>query len=178
MSQLIDDLLAYSRLERRDFKTDQVELRPLIARLIEHVSREPRQSSIDFVVDVNGSSVVADANGLIQALGNYIENAIKFTGKVPKPRIEIGAKEKGSVCLLWVKDNGIGFDPKYGDRIFDIFQRLNRPEDYPGTGVGLAIVRKAMERMGGRAWAESKPMEGATFYLEIPKSNGVKLTNE
>ena len=178
MSQLIDDLLAYSRLERRDFNPDHIELAPLISRLVAQKNRESIESNVDFVVDVNGSSVVADANGLMQSLGNYIDNAIKFTRKVPRPRIEIGAKEMESTCLLWVKDNGIGFDPKYGDRIFDIFQRLNQPEDYPGTGVGLAIVRKAVERMGGRAWAEGKPMEGATFYLEIPKSNGATLTNE
>jgi signal transduction histidine kinase len=70
---------------------------------------------------------------------------------------------------LWVKDNGIGFDMRYHDRIFDIFQRLHITADYPGTGIGLAIVRKAMERMGGRAWAESAPGQGATFYLEIPR---------
>ena len=70
--------------------------------------------------------------------------------------------------MLWVRDNGIGFDMKFTDRIFDIFQRLHRSEDYPGTGIGLAIVRKAMERMNGRVWAESAPGSGATFYLEIP----------
>ena len=72
-------------------------------------------------------------------------------------------------CVVWVRDNGMGFDMKYHDRIFNIFQRLNPGEEYPGTGIGLAIVRKAMERMGGRAWAESQPGQGATFYLEIPK---------
>jgi light-regulated signal transduction histidine kinase (bacteriophytochrome) len=72
--------------------------------------------------------------------------------------------------VLWVRDNGVGFDMKYHDRIFGIFQRLNRAEDYPGTGIGLAIVRKAMERIGGRAWATSTPGEGSTFFLEIPKS--------
>ena len=71
--------------------------------------------------------------------------------------------------MLWIRDNGIGFDMKDRDRIFDLFQRLNVADDYPGTGIGLAIVRKAMERMGGRAWAESTPGQGATFYLEIPK---------
>jgi light-regulated signal transduction histidine kinase (bacteriophytochrome) len=71
--------------------------------------------------------------------------------------------------VLWVRDNGVGFDMKYHDRIFGIFQRLNRAEDYPGTGIGLAIVRKAMERIGGRAWATSEPGEGSTFFLEIPR---------
>jgi signal transduction histidine kinase len=99
---------------------------------------------------------------------NYIDNAVKFTRNVPNPIIEVGASDTPTNCVLWVRDNGIGFDMKYHDQIFDIFQRLNS-DDYPGTGIGLAIVRKAMERMGGRAWAESKPGEGASFYLEIPK---------
>jgi signal transduction histidine kinase len=76
-----------------------------------------------------------------------------------------------------VRDNGIGFDNKYHDQIFGIFQRLNPAEDYPGTGIGLAIVRKAVERMGGRAWAESSPGRGATFYLEIPKVGGDEVTS-
>lgn len=169
MSQLIDDLLAYSRLERRNFNPGRLELQPLIAKVVDQKKRETTQRHIDFVVDVNGGTVLADANGLIQSLSNYLDNAVKFTRNVSHARIEIGAKETSSNCLLWVRDNGIGFDSKYRDRIFDIFQRLNPSEDYQGTGVGLAIVRKAMERMGGKAWAESEPGQGATFYLEIPK---------
>jgi signal transduction histidine kinase len=171
MGQLIDDLLAYSRLERREFKPDRLELKPLITRLVGQKQRELADRNIDFVVDVNGGIVEADANGLIQSLGNYLDNAVKFTRQVPHPRIEVGSKVTATNCLLWVRDNGVGFDIKYHDRIFDIFQRLNPGEDYPGTGIGLAIVRKAMERMGGRAWAESQPGQGATFYLEIPKTN-------
>ena len=170
MGELIDDLLEYSRLERREFMHDRVELGPLITTIVEQKKRETTESSIDFVVNVNGGSVVADPNGLMQSLRNYLDNAVKFTGKVSNPRIEIGANESVSKCLVWVRDNGVGFDMKHHDRIFNIFQRLNPGEEYPGTGIGLAIVRKAMERMGGRAWAESEPGQGATFYLEIPKS--------
>jgi len=169
MSQLIDDLLEYSRLERREFKTDRLELGPLINNVVEQKKREASECEIDFVVSVNGGSVLADANGLIQSLRNYLDNAIKFSRKVGQPCIEVGTTETPRNFLVWVHDNGVGFDMKYHDRIFDIFQRLNQGEDYPGTGVGLAIVRKAMERMGGRAWAESQPGQGATFYLEIPK---------
>ena len=169
MSQLIDDLLEYSRLERREFKTDRLELGPFITSVVEQKKREVTEHDIDFVVSVNGGSIVADANGLIQSLRNYLDNAIKFTRKVPQPCIEVGSKETTKSFLVWVHDNGVGFDMKYHDRIFDIFQRLNPGEEYPGTGIGLAIVRKAMERMGGRAWAESEPGRGATFYLEIPK---------
>lgn len=169
MNQLIDDLLAYSRLERRELKPDRVELAPVINSLVEEKRREAAERPIEFVVNVNGAIVIADMSGLSQAVRNYLDNAIKFTRKVTEPRIEVGSTEHTESCLLWVRDNGIGFDMKYHDRIFDIFQRLNGTEDYPGTGIGLAIVRKAMERMGGRAWAESEPGNGATFYLEFPK---------
>jgi len=169
MSRLIDDLLVYSRLERRELKTDRIELTPMVRALVEEKKREGADHEVDFVVDVNGATVLADSSGLAQSLRNYLDNAIKFTRKVSAPRIEVGSRESPRSCLLWVRDNGIGFDMKYHDRIFDIFQRLNVAEDYPGTGIGLAIVRKAMERMGGRAWAESEPGHGATFYLEIPK---------
>lgn len=169
MSQLIDDLLEYSRLERREFKHDRVELGPLITSVVEQKKRDTSETPVDFIVKVNGGSVVADSSGLTQSLRNYIDNAVKFTAKVSNPRIEIGSKETMKNCVVWVRDNGLGFDMKYHDRIFNIFQRLNPGEEYPGTGIGLAIVRKAMERMGGRAWAESQPGQGATFYLEIPK---------
>jgi signal transduction histidine kinase len=172
MSQLIDELLEYSRLERREFRSDQVELGPLITTIVEQKKREATATSIDFVLKVNGGSVSADPNGLTQSLRNYLDNAVKFTRKVSQPRIEIGSKELSEKVLVWVRDNGVGFDMKYHDRMFDIFQRLNPSEQYPGTGVGLAIVRKAMERMGGKAWAQSKPGQGATFYLEIPKQPG------
>lgn len=169
MNQLIDDLLAYSRLERRELKAESIELAPIVNSLVTEKRREAAQRSIDFVVDVNGAVVLADASGLAQALRNYLDNAIKFTRKTEQPRIEVGSMENGESCLLWVRDNGIGFDMKHHERIFDIFQRINGPDEYPGTGIGLAIVRKAMERMGGKAWAESEPGHGATFYLEIPK---------
>jgi PAS domain S-box-containing protein len=169
MSQLIQDLLAYSSLERRQLIRDRLELVPLITALVEQKKRDIAGRSIDFVLNIEDGTVLADASGLTQALRNYIDNAIKFTCEAPEPRIEVGSRETVQSCRVWVRDNGIGFDMKYHDRIFDIFQRLHRLEDYPGTGVGLAIVRKAMERMGGRAWAESEPGRGATFYLEIPK---------
>jgi signal transduction histidine kinase len=170
MNQLIDDLLEYSRLERRELKLDRIEVSSLVSTVIQQVKREATDNHINFVVKVNGESIFSDANGIHQALRNYLDNAIKFTRKVPEPMIEIGSQETLKNVTLWVRDNGVGFDMKYHDRVFDIFQRLNPAEDYPGTGIGLAIVRKSMERIGGRAWAESQPGAGATFYLEIPKS--------
>jgi len=171
MSQLIDDLLSYSRLERRALACEPLELRPFVEALVEEQRPELEEHQIQLTLQVNGRSVMADAEGLTQAFRNYLDNAIKFSRQTAEPRIEIGAAETEQSCRLWVRDNGIGFDMKYHDRIFEIFHRLHRLEDYPGTGIGLAIVRKAMERMGGRAWAESAVGQGATFYLEIPKAH-------
>jgi signal transduction histidine kinase len=174
MNQLIQDLLDYSRLERRELNPHRLELQPLVKAVVEQKQHEIVDRDVDFRVTVNGGYVMADANGLTQALKNYIDNAVKFTRDVSAPLVEVGSRETPGGCLLWVRDNGIGFDMKYHDRIFNIFQRLNHSEDYPGTGIGLAIVRKAMERLGGRAWAESEPGRGATFYLEIPQGTGAK----
>jgi signal transduction histidine kinase len=170
MGQLIDDLLEYSRLERREFKPDHVELAPLITTMVEQKKRDGADAGIEFIVNVNGGTVRADPNGLTQSLRNYLDNAVKFTRKTAHPRIEVGSKETAQHNLIWVRDNGVGFDMKDHERIFNIFQRLNPSDEYPGTGIGLAIVRKAMERMGGRAWAESEAGHGATFYLEIPRT--------
>jgi signal transduction histidine kinase len=169
MNQLIDDLLAYSRIERRALSVESIELRPFVETLVEERRAEMEERRINLTVEVNDGRVMADTEGLAQALRNYLDNAIKFSGGAPEPRVEVGVEETEKSCRLWVRDNGAGFDMKYHDRIFEIFQRLHRLEDYPGTGVGLAIVRKAMERMGGRAWAESGVGQGATFYLEIAK---------
>src|SRR5215510_11630161 len=169
MNQLIDDLLAYSSIERRAFSAEPIELRPLVETLVEERKTEFEERRISFTMEVNGSVVIADTAGLSQALRNYLDNAIKFTSEAREPRIEVGAEETEKSCRLWVRDNGVGFDMRYHDRIFEIFQRLHRLEDYPGTGIGLAIVRKAIERMGGKAWAESQPGRGATFYLEVRK---------
>jgi len=169
MNQLIDDLLTYSRLERRAMRTTSVDPRALVEALVAEQAEEMRQRGISLTVDVPCQAVMAEAEGLAQALRNLLDNALKFARDAPEPRIEIGGRDTENACILWVRDNGVGFDMQYHDRIFEIFQRLHRAEEYAGTGVGLAIVRKAMQRMGGRVWAESTPGEGATFYLEIPR---------
>jgi len=114
-------------------------------------------------------TVRADPDGLAMVLRNLIDNALKFSRDSQPPTLVISATPRDKNVTLAFQDNGIGFDMQFNDRIFDIFQRLQRAEDYPGTGVGLAIVRKAMQRMGGRVWAESAPGRGATFYLELPR---------
>jgi len=173
MSQLIEDLLAYSRLEQQEMSSTQIELRPLIESLVEKKRNEMGERKVDFTVNVNGCTVIADVNGLAQALRNYLDNAIKFTSDAAESKIEIGTEETEKNCRVWVRDNGVGFDMKYHDKIFEIFTRLRYDEEYAGTGIGLAIVRKAVERMKGRVWAESSPGKGATFYLEIPKGGAV-----
>jgi signal transduction histidine kinase len=169
MSQLIDDLLAYSRLERRALHSGQVDINGLLESLLAERGEEFRARGVTLRVDLASATATADAEGLAQALRNLIDNALKFTTGVKQPAIAIGGSQTEKTQLLWIRDNGVGFDMRFHDRIFEIFQRLHREEDYPGTGIGLAIVKKALERMGGRAWAESAPGNGATFWLEIPK---------
>ncbi|HLA79397.1 MAG TPA: PAS domain S-box protein [Vicinamibacteria bacterium] len=169
MSRLIDDLLAYSRLERRPLQAMQVDLPALAQSLLADRADELRARGVLASMEVPAMAVSADRQGLALALRNLIDNALKFTTDVGQPRIEIGGQAGEKGCLLWVRDNGIGFEMRFHDRIFEVFQRLQRSEHYPGTGIGLAMVRKAMERMGGRVWAESEPGQGATFFIEIPR---------
>ncbi len=168
MNQLIDDLLAYSRLERRAVTNKTIYLEQFVQNIASEWLNDP-ENRAKFSFDIHCPFVMTDSESLTQALRNLIDNAVKFTRDVPEPCIEVGGAENDDGCVLWVQDNGIGFDMQYADRIFEIFQRLNRDEEYPGTGIGLALVRKAMDRIGGRTWTESTPGLGATFYLEIPK---------
>jgi signal transduction histidine kinase len=168
MNQLIEDLLAYSKLERRELAIRTFELRPFLETLVNERRSEIQARNITVDLKINGLTVAADSQGLAQALRNYLENSIKFTRSTAQPRIEVGAAETDGALCIWVRDNGVGFDMKYHDRVFDIFQRLHKFDDYPGTGIGLAIARKAVERMRGRVWAQSEPGRGSVFYLEIP----------
>lgn len=170
MGQLIDDLLTFSQLERRKLRPGKLRLVTAFEPLLAAMAPEVEQRGVDLRVEIPEGEVLADPEGLAQVVRNLLDNALKFTRDARPPVIEIGGREEGAVFTLWVRDNGIGFDMKFTDRIFDIFQRLHRVEEFPGTGIGLAIVRKAMERMGGRVWAESRPGEGATFYIELPKA--------
>lgn len=167
MRRLIKDLLAYSLLEHMASAPGRLELRPFFEALVEEKRDEMEARGIKLSLHVNGGSVTTNAEGLAQALRNYLDNAIKFTRDAPHPRIELGADERDDGCRLWVRDNGVGFDMRHRERVFEIFQRLHGANDYPGTGVGLAIARKAAERIGGRTWAESVPGLGSTFYLEL-----------
>lgn len=168
MARLIDDLLAYSRVERRTLQRSELNLPDMVRGILAERMAELEGSPAQITLDVPPLRVRADPDGLAQALRNLIDNALKYSRDAQPPQIHISAAAEGALCHIRVRDNGIGFDMKFHDRIFDIFQRLQRSEDYPGTGIGLAIVRKAVQRMGGRVWAESAPGEGACFHLELP----------
>ena len=169
MSELIEALLAYSRMERRDPQAIALPLAPLVHGLL--AERQAEITALGVLVKVELDHIVAraDQDGLTIVLRNLIDNAIKFSSSSQPPRVFISASHAEKSVILAVKDNGIGFDMQFHERIFEIFQRLQRAEDYPGTGVGLAIVRKAVQRMGWRIWAQSAPGEGATFHLELPR---------
>ncbi|MBN2547587.1 MAG: PAS domain S-box protein [Anaerolineales bacterium] len=169
MNRLIDDLLTYSRLERRLVSRMAIDLSELISSILGERSQELNDRNVQIIISLPCMHITAEPEGLAQALRNLLDNALKFTQSAAAPCIEIGGYETETACVLWIKDNGIGFDMQYHDRIFEIFQRLHRLEEFPGTGIGLALVRKVVQRIGGRVWAESVPGAGATFFLEIPK---------
>jgi signal transduction histidine kinase len=168
MSQLIDDLLAYSRVGRRELSHTRLSLRTAVQRVCrerEHDLKAHRVQVIDETADIE---IEVDLECLLQILRNLIDNAVKFSRDAAAPELRLHTDVRAGRVVFSVRDNGCGFDMKYHDRIFTIFQRLHRTSDYPGTGVGLAIVSKAAERLGGRVWAHSQPGEGAEFFLELP----------
>ena len=169
MGELIDDLLAYSRIERGRPRLGPIAPALVVATVVDGMASEIAEGGIALTQAVDAElTVVGEREGLVLALRNLLDNAVKFTAGRPHRRIEIGARRSGGNALFWVRDDGPGFDMRYHDRIFEIFQRLHRAEEYPGTGVGLAIVRKAVERMHGKVWADSVKGEGATFWIQLP----------
>lgn len=169
MGDLITDLLDYSRMERRTMERQDVALQPLVDQMLDFHAAEIERTGARVTNQVEPLALAVDPEGLAVALRNLIGNALKFSRDRHPPEIEVGARTDNGHHHLWVRDNGVGFDMKYHDRIFGIFQRLHRSEDFAGTGVGLALVAKAVERMGGRVWAESSPGQGATFHMEFPE---------
>ena len=167
MSRLIDDLLQYSRIEHRAGERTAVALEPLIDELTEELAGEIATRGLTVSAELTVAEVAAEREGLREALANLLSNAVKFSparGAV----IALRSYREGDQVVIAVADRGVGFDMQYHDRIFGIFERLHSQDEYPGTGVGLAIVRKVAERHGGRAWAESEPGKGSTFYLALP----------
>jgi light-regulated signal transduction histidine kinase (bacteriophytochrome) len=169
MDQLIEDLLAYSRMERRSLSGQTLDLPRLVERILDERRADIQTRGMKVEVALHGLTARADPDGLAIVLRNLVDNALKFTRDSQPPILSIEGVPGEKSVILKLSDNGIGFDMQFHDRIFDIFQRLQRAEDYPGTGIGLAIVHKAMQRMGGRVWAEGALGRGATFFLELPR---------
>ncbi|MEZ5704057.1 MAG: PAS domain-containing protein [Burkholderiaceae bacterium] len=169
MGDLISDLLDYSRMERRGMTPEPVEMLQMVQQILQGYEADVQRQGVQLRLDMAPFSLSLDREGIAVVLRNLIGNAIKFSRDSRPPVIEIGSRHEGGRRVLWVRDNGVGFDPAYHERMFKIFQRLHRSEDFPGTGVGLALVAKAAQRMGGRVWAESTLGAGATFYLEFPE---------
>jgi signal transduction histidine kinase len=167
MGDLISGLLDYSRMERRTMEHQRVDIPALVAQVIEGFSADIDSTRVRLSLRLEPMVLQLDREGMAVVLRNLVGNAIKFSRATEQPEGEIGARTEEGRRILWVRDNGVGFDMKYHDRIFGIFQRLQRAEDYQGTGLGLALVAKAVQRMGGRVWAESQPGQGSIFYLEF-----------
>lgn len=168
MNLLILDLLSYTKTERTESKKIKVDIERLLDQLLLDRKDELAAKNITILKKIDCKQVMVDRGGINLALRNLLDNAIKFTQTNENPEIQIYSKRIDGNCLISVSDNGIGFDMKYHDKIFAIFQRLHLPEEYPGTGIGLALVKKAMERLGGKVYAESEIGKGSTFHLEVP----------
>jgi PAS domain S-box-containing protein len=165
MDALIDDLLAFSRLGRKPVQKQRINMQDLI----QHTYTELQNSNpkAELIVDALPDTQ-ADYNLLKQVVINLISNAIKYSGKIEHPVIQVGYTKKENSIEYFVKDNGAGFDMEYSDKLFGVFQRLHSTKEFEGTGVGLAIVKRIIEKHGGAVWAESKVGEGATFYFSLP----------
>ena len=167
MGELIDALLRFARYSRQPLQTRPVQTEALVRRVLGNFEEQLAGRDVDFRV---GSlpDCIADGALLEQVFTNFISNAIKFTAGRPHTCIEIGSHQEPGELVYSVKDNGVGFDMRYADRLFGVFQRLHAPREFEGTGIGLSIVHRIVRRHGGRTWAESRLQEGATFYFSLP----------
>jgi PAS domain S-box-containing protein len=166
MAALIDALLQYSRIEHREQRFGAVDCRQFVERLIADMSDVIERAGAEVIVNMQRTPVLADQEGLRIALSNLLDNALKFSCENKHPRIVLESCTESGRYVIKVHDNGIGFNLAYRDKIFEIFNRLHT-SGYEGTGIGLALVRKAVQRMNGEVWADSVQGEGATFYVSL-----------
>jgi signal transduction histidine kinase len=166
MGDLIEDLLKLSRLSQGELLLDEVDLGAMAEAILSELAAKDRDRNVEVTIEPE-LTAVADPRLLRVALQNLISNAWKFTSRGERARIEIGAKEHGGETVFYVRDNGTGFDMQYADKLFAPFQRLHSPNQFEGSGIGLATVQRVLRRHGGRIWAESEEGEGATFYFTL-----------
>jgi len=164
MGDMIDDLLRLSRIGRGGLTVQQVDLDALVSDIVSEISESYSRTEVSL-----GRLHGADCDrGLVrQVFENLVGNAFKFSANVEAPRVEVGAKTADGERIFYVRDNGVGFEMRYADRLFGVFQRLHNESEFPGTGVGLAIVKRIVERHGGRIWADSTPNQSTTFSFTL-----------
>jgi light-regulated signal transduction histidine kinase (bacteriophytochrome) len=167
MQNLINDLLAYSRVGTRGNAMEATDTNFLVERTCADLSASIEEKGAT-VTSANLPTVDVDPMQFGQLFQNLIANAIKYSAPGRKPEVSVTAAREEHAWHFTVKDNGIGIDPEYFERIFIIFQRLHGKEDYEGTGIGLAICKKIVERHGGRIWVESEPHQGSAFHFTVP----------
>jgi len=167
MGHLVDDLLNFSRMGRQDIVKTSIDTGIMINEVIKELIPKNNELHIDWQIHplpcING-----DINTIRQVWVNLISNAIKYSGKKEHPHIEIGAYKQEGQTAFFIKDNGVGFDEKYKDKLFKVFQRLHSPEEFEGTGVGLALIEKIVSKHGGKVWATGEVGKGASFYFSLP----------
>jgi light-regulated signal transduction histidine kinase (bacteriophytochrome) len=167
MGHLIDDLLAFSRLGRQALRVQRVHTRDVVDRALAQLAPAIDGRQVDLAIG-DLPDCDSDPALLEQVYVNLLSNAFKYSRKRENARIEVGATQNdGDGTVFFVKDNGVGFDMEYADKLFRVFQRLHRNQDFEGTGVGLAIVQRVVNRHGGRVWAEGKVHQGAAFYFTL-----------
>jgi signal transduction histidine kinase len=168
MGQLIDDLLAYSRLGRKQPSFEEINMEAL-ARAVAQDLEAAGEADPSVLRICNLPAASGDRTLIRQALSNLLSNAFKFSSTRERREVEVGGRQEPEENVYWVRDNGVGFDMAYRHKLFSMFQRLHSMKEFPGTGVGLAIVHRVMQKHGGRVWAEGAVNQGATFYFALPR---------
>lgn len=168
MGILIDELLAFSRMGKQEMSTTIIELGQIVKEVVKTQIEMSGKDNITWIIN-DLPKVNADGSMLRIVLNNLISNAVKYSSTRPAPVIEIGSETSSIEEIIFIRDNGVGFDMQYADKLFGVFQRLHRTDEFEGIGIGLATVRRIIQRHKGKVWAEAKLNEGATFYFSLPK---------